>query len=47
MIPARGHATVEVVYVPSSASLKALGSKPYGYALGYISIDEQVQSFIA
>lgn len=41
VIPAHGHAAVEVAFVPNSA---ALGPELYAYALGYISIDGQVKS---
>ena len=46
MIPAHGHAAVEAVFMPTSAALKLLGTDPFGYALGYISIDGQVGIFI-
>ena len=47
MIPAHGDASLEAVYIPSSAALTASGSDPCAYALGYISIDEKVFAHVS
>lgn len=41
-IPAHGKSSVEVLYRPSNNTLRVLGSEPCAYALGHISIDQQV-----
>ena len=41
-IPAHGQATVKVTFEPSTRALEDLGESLASYALGYLSLDQQV-----
>lgn len=43
MIPAFGHSAVQVSFEPSIKVLNELGDRLNSYAVGYISLDEEVR----